>query len=137
MRQRGARHGGGAPRVAPARSARDFVEEPEDGDDPVLLAGHRDIEADDQRLGPLGTEALGEAGLTVVRVDRAGQGEDEAGELGLDRGDGRVDRVPAVRLGQRVGAGGIVTGRMSGTGRWPRRLWWKAPKRCRDDRRES
>jgi len=40
--------------------------------------------------------------LAVVRVNRADEGEDEAGELRLDGGDHCVDLVAPIRLGHRV-----------------------------------
>jgi hypothetical protein len=84
-----------------------LVEETQDGDQLAVVAGDRHVEADDRRLGALGTQAPGEAGLLMVLIDRAGQGEHEARELGLRGGDGRVDGVPAVRLGQRVDVTGV------------------------------
>src|SRR6266700_2042924 len=92
----------GQVRVA-ARLSRDLVEEPEHGGQPTVAAGHRDVEPDDDRLRALGAEAPGEPGLPVVAVHRAEQGETEAGELFLHRGDGGVDGLAPGRLAERVG----------------------------------
>src|SRR6266568_2574600 len=90
-----------------AWSARDLVEEAEDGGDPAVLVGDRDIEADDLRLGPGRAKAPGEACLAMMRIDRPGESEDEAGKLSLHRADGRVDGIAAVRLGHRVDIAGV------------------------------
>jgi hypothetical protein len=84
-----------------------LVEETQDRDEPAVVIGDRHVGPDDQRLGAVGAQAPGEAGLAVVGVDRPRQREDEAGELGLRGGNGRVDGVPAVRLGQRVDVAGV------------------------------
>src|SRR6185437_12766932 len=62
---------------------------------------------DDQRLGALGAQVPGEPGLIVVGVNRPGQAEHEAGELALDGGDGGVDLVAALNVGQRVDVAGV------------------------------
>jgi hypothetical protein len=76
--------------------ARDLVQESEDRDDLAVLPGDGHVGADDERLTALRPETPGETGLPMVGVDRAGQGEDEPGELPLHRGDGRVDGVASV-----------------------------------------
>ena len=44
-----------------------------------MAGGDSDVEADDEGLTALRPETPSEAGLPVVGVDRAGQGEDGAG----------------------------------------------------------
>jgi hypothetical protein len=82
--------------------ARDPVQESEDRDDLAVLPGDGHVGADDERLTALRPESPGETGLPMVGVDRAGQGEDEPGELPLHRGDRCVDGAASVGFRERV-----------------------------------
>ena len=88
-------------------SARYLVEESEDRPDLVVLVGDGHVEANDERLGAFRAKAPAETRLLVVRVDRSGQAEHQAGELLLDRADSRVDLATAARLCQWVGVFGV------------------------------
>src|SRR6516225_9664341 len=87
----------------PPRLPGNLVQETQDGGQPAVVAGQRDVEPDHHRLHAVGAEAPGEPGLPVVGVHRAEQGEIEAGELRLDGGDHGVDGLAPGRLAERVG----------------------------------
>src|SRR5690606_34836967 len=101
----GGRSGGG----------RNLVEEAVDAVDAAAVEDG-DVEADDHRGAVGRPEFPAEAGLLVVGVDRAGEPEDQAGELRLDRGDAGVDGLAAAEVHQRVDVGGPV-GEDAGDGR--------------------
>jgi hypothetical protein len=82
--------------------ARHLVQEAEHAAQLAVAVGHGDVEPDDQWFGARLAQRPPEPGLIVVRVDGAVQGEREAGELLLDRPDGRVDGVAALGDRERV-----------------------------------
>src|SRR5277367_6727994 len=63
----GAAGGRGVPRppAALSRSGGHPVEETQDRDEPAVVIGNRHVGPDDQRLGTVGAQAPGEAGLAV------------------------------------------------------------------------
>lgn len=75
---------------------------------PSVAADGRNVGADDERVIPVAAQAPAEPRDVVVGVDRPDQSEDMARELTLGGGDGRVDRVVAVRVDQRIDVAGVV-----------------------------
>jgi hypothetical protein len=100
------------PHTAPGRSRRrcserGLVEKAIDRADAVARGDH-DVEAD--RGGPA-TGSAGvphEARLVVVGVDGAGEGEPDAGELGLDVGDEAVEAGAAGDGAEWIAVGAVV-----------------------------